>query len=56
MAQQACVNGGQTSIKPHRDGIMDRIRETNWRPGVAFLMILALFDGAYAACIGRGSG
>jgi hypothetical protein len=38
MTLQACVS---------------RIRETNWRPGVAFLMILALFDGVYAACSGR---
>jgi hypothetical protein len=30
-----------------------RIRETNWRPAVAFLMLLALFDAAYAACLGR---
>jgi hypothetical protein len=30
-----------------------RIRETNWRPAVAFLMILALLDAVYAACTGR---
>jgi hypothetical protein len=32
---------------------MSRIRETNWRPALAFFMVLALFDGVYAACIGR---
>jgi hypothetical protein len=30
-----------------------RIRETNWRPALAFFMVLALLDGVYAACIGR---
>jgi hypothetical protein len=32
---------------------MNRIRETNWRPALAFFMLLALGDGVYAACEGR---
>ena len=52
MAQHACVNGGQTWSK-HLRNVVSRIRETNWRPALAFLMILALLDGVYAACIGR---
>jgi len=51
MAQQACVNGGQTWSK-HLRNVVSRIRETNWRPALAFLMILALFDGVYAICVG----
>jgi hypothetical protein len=38
MTLQACVS---------------RIRETNWRPALAFFMVLALFDAVYAACLGR---
>ena len=33
--------------------MVSRIRETNWRPALAFFMVLALFDGVYAACFGR---
>jgi hypothetical protein len=52
MAQQACVNGRQTWSKHLRDSV-SRIRETNWRPALAFFMELALFDAVYAVCIGR---
>ena len=31
--------------------VVSRIRETNWRPAVAFVMLLALGDGVYAICI-----
>jgi hypothetical protein len=33
--------------------VVSRIRETNWRPALAFVMLLALGDGVYAACVGR---
>jgi hypothetical protein len=36
-----------------RQRCMQRIRETNWRPALAFFMLLALGDAAYAACLGR---
>jgi hypothetical protein len=32
---------------------MQRIRETNWRPALAFFMLLAVGDAVYATCQGR---